>query len=147
MEALVASAILALAVAAIAQAVTAGQTQTHAAMRDLRAVSLAEALLEEVLAKSYADPDGPGQDAETARGDFDDLDDFNGFTEPAGAVSDAAGTLYPPAFQAFRRSVAVVPQTVNVAGFAPAPCLRVTVAVDDGSRVWTLTRHVPEPLP
>lgn len=44
-----------------------------------QAASIAEAYLEEILLKSFADPDGV--DGEAARLDFDDVDDYNGLTD------------------------------------------------------------------
>jgi len=56
-----------------------------------QAAALADAILEEIMLKSYADPDGV--DGETARADMDDVDDFDGkdetlFTDLPAALSD-----------------------------------------------------------
>ncbi len=60
-----------------------------------QAVAIAEAYLEEILHKSFTDPDGV--DGEAARADFDDVDDYNGlldvgardqFGNPIAALSD-----------------------------------------------------------
>ena len=53
MEVLIASAILSFAVAAISQAIVAGQTQTYEALHAQRGMSLADALIEEIQALPY----------------------------------------------------------------------------------------------
>ncbi|MCC6579851.1 MAG: prepilin-type N-terminal cleavage/methylation domain-containing protein [Phycisphaeraceae bacterium] len=151
LEVLIASAILAIAVAAITQAVVAGQMQTYDALHDLRANSLAEALMEEVLALPYGDPQGvvtPGPDAgEINRSLYDNADDFHGFTEASGALNDAANSLYPAPYQTFSRGVTCAYGTMTVTGFdTPVTGLTVTVTVTDAAgRQWQLTRFVQEP--
>ena len=122
-EVLIASAILSFAVAAICQAIVAGQMQTYEALHQLRAMSLAEALVEEVQALPYADPEGApaaGPDAgETGRALYDNADDYDGFSEAAGNVADAAGTAYGRTFDTFSRSATAT--YGNVAGGLGAP--------------------------
>lgn len=150
-EALFASAVLALVVAAMSQAVVSGQAVTAQAMFEARALSLAEALMEEVLALPYTDPGGDtaaGPDAgETGRADFDGMDDYDGYAEAAGALVDPAGVLYPERHQVFSRAVAASYATEDLAVLGGArDGLRVTVTVADaGGRAWTITRFVPEP--
>lgn len=157
LEVLIASSILAFATLGLVQAVSAGQAQTIDALRRARATALAEAMVEEVLSKPYADPQGEvtlGPDAgESARGDFDNLDDYHGFSEAAGALADSAGTLYPQPFQRFERSVAVQADTVSVPALGGGlDGLRVTVTVTepaasaggDAGRAWVVLRFVPE---
>ena len=57
-EVLIASAILSFVTLGIVQAVSAGQSRTLDALKRTRAQALAEVLLEEILAKPYADPEG-----------------------------------------------------------------------------------------
>ena len=108
-EGLLASALLAFAVAAVSQAVLAGQMQTVAALHHRRAVELAEALMDEILRLPYDDPGGPStpgpEGGETDRSAFDNADDYHGFSETAGSLADAAGTVHPTPFQDFTRSV------------------------------------------
>jgi Tfp pilus assembly protein PilV len=150
-EALLASTVLAFVVAALTQAVLSGQMQAYDAMHESRAVSLAEAMLDEVLALPYADPDGPsvaGPDAgETTRQLFDNADDYHGYTEAAEELADHEGTLYPDTFQKFTRSITAQYTTVNIPTFGPAQAgLLITVTItDDADRTWTLTRFVAEP--
>ncbi len=151
-EALLASVILAVAVAAISQAVLAGQMQAYHALHRRRAVDLAEALMEEVLRLPYNDPDGtssPGPEAgETDRGRFDNIDDYNGFGEAAGTLVDLADAPYDSAYQGFSRSVTVAAASETVAAFGSAiPGMSITVAVtDDSGTTWTLQQFVPEPV-
>jgi hypothetical protein len=144
-EAMLAVSVLALAVAAIGQAVVAGQMQTLAALEENAAVELGEALLDEVLRLPYDDPNG--SDSESTRATFDDVDDFDGFGEAAGSLQDAAGTTYPAAYQKFARSVEVDAASVLIAEFGGAlPGVNVTVTVSDGGgRTWVLQRFVAEP--
>jgi len=154
LEVLIASSILAFTTLALVQAVSAGQSQTLDALRRARGTALAEAMLEEVLSKPYADPEGEttlGPDAgESARDDFDNLDDYHGHSEAAGAVADAAGAAYPAAYQRYTRSVTVEQETIDIAALGGARAgMRVTVTVAetvDGAqgRAWVVTRFVPE---
>ena len=150
-ECLLASLMLAFSVVAVSQAVIAGQMQTYAALRQRRAVELAEALMDEVLHLPYDDPQGastPGPEGgETGRSAFDNADDYHGFSEAAGSLADASGTVYPTAFQTFSRSVTAAYSSVSVTGFAdPLPALTVTVTVqDDAGQTWTLTRVICQP--
>lgn len=65
-----------------------------------QATSIAEAYLEEILLKPFADPNGV--DGEAARADFDDVDDYDGLTDagardqfgnPIAALSDYLVTV------------------------------------------------------
>ena len=113
--------ILPLAVTAIALAVTAGQAQALEAMNRMRAVILAEGLMEELLALPYNDPEGAsslGPDAgEANRTEFDNTDDFHGWTEAAGSLADASGIAYPTPFQRFSRAVTCSLTSVTVPAF------------------------------
>ena len=152
-EVLIASAILAMTAAAVANAIMAGQMLTYQALYNQRASALTEALIEEVLVLPYNDPDGdilPGPDAgESGRSDFDAADDFDGFSESAGSLADAEGTLLPEAYQRFRRSVTAVYESRTVSGFSnPITGLTVQVTVQNQrGTTWTLTRFIPEPPP
>ena len=70
-EVLLASVVLAFIVAGLTQTIVSGQSHTYNALHEERALSLAEALMDEVLAMSYADLGGdttPGpDDGETSR--------------------------------------------------------------------------------
>ncbi len=152
LEALFAATVLAFVVAALSQSIVIGQMQTYDAMHSGRAVALAEAMMEEVLTLPYHDPGGGvtlGPDSgETTRQDFDDVDDYHGYEEEAGALTDAEGNLYADLYQRFNRRVSVVADHVDVAAFgASQPGLTITVTVQEGDdgRQWTVSRFVPEP--
>lgn len=150
-ETLIASAILAFAVAAISQSISAGQMQTYAALNQMRGMALVEAMMEEIQSLPYADPEGAttaGPDAgETSRALFDNSDDFHGYTEAAGACADADAAVYGGKYAAFSRSVVCTYGTVTVTEFGGAITgLNVIVTVSDGNgSSWTATRFIPEP--
>lgn len=148
-EVLIASAILAFAVAAITQAITAGQMQTAEALHQVRATALVEAMLEEIVSLPYHDPQEPGAAGpEAEEGDrpaFDNADDYHGYTEPAGACVDVDLAAYPSTFDAFGRSVTCVYGTETAFG-ETIDGLHVTVTVTDArGQTWTSTRFMPEP--
>lgn len=151
LETLVALTILPLAVTGIAYAITAGQAQATESLRRQRAAVLAEALMEEILARPYADPDGASslgpESGETARGGFDNLDDFHGLVESAGSLRTAGGSLYPAAYQRFSRSVTCTAVTLAVPALQlNRSALQITVTVSDSAgTVLSITRVVPEP--
>ncbi len=149
-EVMIASAILAFAVIAITQLIVAGQTQSIEALHHRRGQSLAEALMDEILALPYTDPQGDttiGPDAgERNRNEFDNIDDYHGFNEEAGAICDAHGQPYGGQFDRFRRTVTVEPYMQPLTGSAPIAGLRIIVTVtDERGLSWTITRFVPEP--
>ena len=148
-EVLIAAAVLAFAVVALTQAITAGQAQTYDALHRSRATGLAEAMVDEVLSKPYDDPDGEsdlGPDAnENERGEFDNADDYHNFNESAGNITDQASNAYPQAYQRFSRSVTISEQTVSIAPFGDRDGLMVQVTVtDQNGGSWTLNRFIPE---
>lgn len=150
-EVLIASAILSFVTLGIVQAVSAGQSRTLDALKRTRAQALAEVLLEEILAKPYAEPEGEtsfGPDTgETVRADFDNVDDYHGYLESAGVLADHSGAVYPNDYQSLERSVSVVAVTNSVADLGGDHAgLQVTVSVSEpGGRVWSVERFVPEP--
>jgi hypothetical protein len=132
MEALLASAILALCVLPFSQAILAGYTESSTAGRVQRAIRLDEEMMERVLASSYAN-----------------LGAYGGQTETPGHVKNAAGTLYPSDYQGFSRTVNVQAGSQTVAGLGGTIAgSTVTVTVTDSSAqrgTWTMTRFVPQP--
>lgn len=150
-EVLIASAILSFVTLGIVQAVSAGQARTLDALKRSRAQALAEVLLEEILSKPYADPQGAAtfgpDDGEASRPDFDNVDDYHGYLENAGTLSDHAGSLYPLEYQSLERSVSVVPVINSVTDLGGDHSgVQVTVSVNEpNGRVWTVERFVPEP--
>lgn len=154
LEVLAATTILAFAVIAVAESVSVAQSQTFEALHDGRATTLAEAFLEEVVSKPYADPAGGaislGPDVdELTRALFDNIDDYNGFTldtlksvDPD-VLTDIAGNVLPSAYQQF--SINISTTYTNVTLFESVPGINVVVTVTDKTgRTWTASRFVPE---
>lgn len=152
-EVMFATAVLAFIVIGLTQSVVSGQAHTYNALHEARALTLGEALMDEILTVDYADPGGdltPGPDAgETTRDTFDALDDWHGYTEAAGALVDTAGAAYPALHQVFERSVTAEYDTVTVSAFGGSRnVINVTVTVaEPGGRSWIISRSVPEPAP
>jgi len=109
----------------------------HQSERMEIAVQLAVDLMEEILAQDFADPDGT--DTETLRADFDDVEDYNGWSSTP--PKDAAGNSLTQ-YSAYTRSVLIigVPQNdlTPAAPLAPGATdfMVVTVRVDwDGDYI------------
>lgn len=126
-EALAASAILAVAALSVAVALTSSQGQMQDAQQGHQATRLAEEMIETVLGRPYAG--------------------IQGYSEPAGAIKDPAGNLYPAEYQVFTRSLTAVNTTTNVAALGGTiNGLMVTATVTNSSgRQWTLTRFIAQP--
>ncbi len=145
-EVLIAAAILAFSVGAVTQAIVYGQMRTYSAMSEARALALAEAMIDEVLAIPYN-----GSTGNNARG-FDHMNDYNNYSENAGSVRDASGNAYPEMYQSYSRSVTITPQTWGVTWQGTAAFntnedgRTITVTVQEGGGPsWSITRFVPEP--
>ncbi len=151
-EAMLATALLGVATVGVVQAVATGQTQTYDALHADRALGLAEAMMEEIVILNYHEDSGAvfGPEAgESTRADFDDVDDYDGYTELAGALNDAAGAAYPEPYQKFDVSVAVTSETLNLTTWSVTQQgVTVVVTVTDATtgRAWAVTRYVPEPV-
>jgi type II secretory pathway pseudopilin PulG len=155
-EALVAAVVLALSVAAVTVPFTAGTRNQEVEARLTMATGLAEQLMEEILQRSFEEPDDAdgiaedgskfGPDAgESSRAAYDAIDDFHGWVENAGQVRDSSGVLVSdPAALGLSRHASV--EYVTVSGQDPAEprlFLRVTVEVrHEGTPLITLVRLV-----
>jgi hypothetical protein len=148
---MLALAVLSVALLAVVSTASVGQQHLMAADHAMAASRLARDLLEEVSGSAFQDPDqtpvfGP-EPTEASRADFDDCDDYNGYTEALGEARNAAGQLYPENQNVFQRRVSVVAETRTIAALsASVPGLRVSVEVEDkhGQR-WQYTRFIPQP--
>lgn len=78
-ELIVSILIISIAASAVLGLLSRSAGRSADAMIMAQAVSIAEAYLEEISLKAYADPDGV--DGETVRPDFDDVDDYNGLVD------------------------------------------------------------------
>lgn len=147
LECMVALTILPLAVVGIALAVIAGQAQAAEAMRITRASLLAESMMEEIVALTYdssIDASLGPEAGETSRGKYNSPNDFHGFAEEAGKLTDATGVPCPGPMQRFSRSVSCSTTSLSVAGLGQAiDGLQVTVTIKDGeAEVVVLRRFV-----
>jgi len=101
-EALMASVILAIAVAGALMPFTCGAKSQDVEGRQSLAVSLAKDLMEEILLRPFVEPGDTapeptsrfGPDAgETLRSSYSAIDDYHGYTELAGQIVDPAGQV------------------------------------------------------
>lgn len=83
-----------------------------------QAAALADSVLEEVLQKAYADPDGTNV-GETGRTDWDNVDDFNGATQAAFGL--------PPELAGYNLTVAVSDGTAALGVAARRVVVTVTI--------------------
>ncbi|NBX20052.1 type IV pilus modification PilV family protein [Rhodoferax mekongensis] len=93
-----------------------------------QAIAIAESVLEEVLQKAYADPDGTNT-GETGRTNWDNVDDYNGKTQ--------ADLALPAALSAYAVTIAVSDGSAAL-GIAAR---KVTVTVSRGPESITLTGY------
>ena len=153
-EVLLASAVLAFVVAALTQAIVAGQMQTYASIEETRSLALAESMMDEVLARRYpADVGNMGYtfdvgetSANLDRTALTSIGDYHNFTQTPNGQSDMAGALLPSVFQDYTRSVNVVQTTLNVSDLGGNHTgIQIAVTVTDANgRTYTLTRWVPQ---
>lgn len=93
-----------------------------------QAIALADSVLEEILLKAYADPDGSNA-GETDRFSFDDVDDFNGKTQADFAPLPAGLSSY---------AISVV---VSASTLGTQPAKQVSVTVRAGATEVTMTGY------
>ncbi|MHC4715675.1 MAG: type IV pilus modification PilV family protein [Planctomycetota bacterium] len=144
LETLLAAIVLAMAAGAIVMPFTAGARCAEHDARLTVAVGLAQDIMEEVLSKPFADPDG-GDGQEASRANYDDLDDYDGHEEPPGGISSFdGGAVSEVTATGMSRHVTV--EDVYVSGQdtgEPATFKRVTVEVrHQGRALTTLCRLV-----
>jgi type II secretory pathway pseudopilin PulG len=141
--------VLTLSVVAMTQAVVAGHQANMQAVRDLHAMALAEAMLEEVVSKATVDPETgtPGGPEERSRSQYDDQDDYDGYTEALGAVADAASVAYGPPYDVFTRTVVVEPESISGLSGNPRGYTVTVVVADNKGQTWSVSRFVSEGTP
>jgi MSHA pilin protein MshD len=93
-----------------------------------QAIALAESILEEVLQKAYADPDGSNA-GETGRDNWDNVDDYDGKTQTAFSL--------PPALSAYTIAITVTDGSAAM-GIAAR---KVVVKVSKGIEAISLTGY------
>ncbi len=119
-EALLAATVLAIVGATAMWPFIAGVQQAAEAARLEQAVALGQALMEEILARPFTDPNdktnvlGP-EPGETSRDQFDNIDDFHGLDELTDGLQNFLGnTITASSLVGFRRTATV--QYVSFAG-------------------------------
>jgi MSHA pilin protein MshD len=101
-----------------------------------QAMALADSILEEILQKEFADPDGV-QGGESTRATMDDVDDFHNKTQTLfNSFSGADG--WPSSLDGYQLQITVAPDTTQV-GTVARPAKRITVAVSKGVESITIT--------
>jgi prepilin-type N-terminal cleavage/methylation domain-containing protein len=150
-ECLVAMTILSVVVLVTCHTLAAGHEHVHYGDRRSTAVRIGRDMLEEITARPYRDLATPTnfgpETGETMRAHFDDVDDYHGYAEAFGALTDFAASAYPAHDQAFSRSVAVTAATKTVADLGrtfSGLSVVVTVKARNGEE-WQFSRFILEP--
>ncbi|MBU0499604.1 MAG: type II secretion system GspH family protein [Gammaproteobacteria bacterium] len=125
-ELVVSIAIIAVVVTGVMLVISNAARHSADPMLTEQATAIAQAYLEEIIGKPLADP--PGGD--TGRATFDDVWDYNGLSNTAGAV-DQSGTVIA-GLEAYNVAVQVTAVTLNG---SPATQIAVTVTHDGDPRI------------
>ena len=104
-----------------------------------QAMALADAILEEILQKEYADPDGLPNVVEPTRATMDDVDDYDGKTQTLFNSSSGVGG-WPATLDSYQVSIVVSTDT-TVVGTVALPAKRVAVTVSRGGDSATLVGY------
>lgn len=115
--------VIAIAASAVLGVLSSSVGRSADAMVLSQAVAIAEAYLEEISLKAYADPDGV--DGEALRSAFDDVDDYNGLVDN-GARDQFGGA--PAALAQYTVSVTVA-SSAALTGVPGAAAERIDVVV------------------
>ena len=149
-EVMIAIALLQIVVLGISYTLATGEKHVEEANYSQRATRLAIDLIEEIVSKSYDDPDGAAilgiEIDELTRQQYDDMDDYNGHGERAGALTDFSATAYSSEYQVFSRTATVTSTSMTVSGLSHTTDGKyIVVTVSDRSgRQWSISRFVPE---
>jgi MSHA pilin protein MshD len=122
-ELIISIVVIAIAASAVLGLLSSTAGRSADAMVLTQAVSIAEAYLEEISLKAFADPDGV--DGETARASFDDVDDYDGLVD-VGARDQFGAALAPLAQYTVTVTVAA---STALAGVPGADAVRIDVRV------------------
>jgi prepilin-type N-terminal cleavage/methylation domain-containing protein len=100
-EAMMAVMVLGIAAASLLLPFIKGAALQSEGINRTLAASLASDLMEQILRLPFHDPDGGlslgPESGENTPSEFDNIDDYDGYTEPQGQVKDAAGAVCAPA--------------------------------------------------
>lgn len=148
-ECLLALTILSVTVLAATMTLSAGAQQDSRGNLASIAARLGRDLLEEICSREYREPvSAPvfGPEFGETRAQYDDIDDYRGFSESRGDVENFAGIKYPQHDQRFTRSVSVTAGAVHVAELSQnVNGLTVVVTLrSEGGESWQFTRFIPE---
>ncbi len=121
--------VIAIAASAVLGVLSGTVGRSADAMVLAQGVAIAEAYLEEISLKPFDDPDAA--DGETARADFDDVDDYDGLDDD-GARNQFGAPL--GALSEYRVTVAVTPSAA-LAGVPAADARRIDVRVQHPGNV------------
>lgn len=149
-EALLATTVLAIVAASAAFPFAAGVQQTNEAAKLEQAAALGQAMMEEIMARSFFEPNepvaspGPGA-GEDSRPLFNNIDDFHGYVEAGQTLRDFQdNTNSDPTLAGFWRQVSVQYVTMpalNQAAYDVNSFVRIQVSVYHGSTLLvTLSR-------
>jgi prepilin-type N-terminal cleavage/methylation domain-containing protein len=156
-EAMLAVVVLGIAAAGVLLPFVSGAAVRAEGTRRTLAAGLASDLMEQILRLPFHDPAGgtsdysPGPEpGETQPANFDNIDDFHGYTESEGQVKDATGAVFTdPKYVNFSRNVtcAYVAASPQPAPSDPAECKFILVIVQvncSGRETATIRRLVSE---
>jgi len=144
LECLLAAVILAMTVSAIIMPFAVGAKSAAQDARVTLSIALAQDLMEEIISKSFHDPDETDE-GETGRSTWDDMADYDGYFEQAGQITSLDGTLVDePSSAGLTRRATVQEVYVSGQDTSKAPTFyRVSVEVCYfGSTVVKLSRLV-----
>jgi MSHA pilin protein MshD len=114
--------VIGIAATGILQVMTINTASSADPMIRHQAIAIAEAYLDEILAKNFTDPGGP---AETGRADYDDVQDYDGLSD-TGARDQGDNAI--SGLGNYDVGVTVTNEALGP-GAAPVNALRVTVTV------------------
>jgi len=152
-EAMIAVMVLGIAAASVLLPFMSGASLRAEGVNRTLAARLASDLMEQILQLPFHDPnDETSYSLGPESGDYDNIDDYDGYSELQGQVKDADGALFTDTdsrYTNFSRNVTceyvyVPPQPVET---EPSKCefIRITVQVDySGVQMATLVRLVSE---
>ena len=150
-EAMMAVVVLGIAAASVLLPFISGAAVRAEGINRTLASRLASDLMEQILRLPFHDPnDETSYSLGPESGDYDNIDDYHGYTESQGQVKDATGAMFTDSMYAnFSRNVTceyvyVPPQ---LAESNPSKCefIRITVQVDySGRQMATIIRLVSE---
>ncbi|HUF74413.1 MAG TPA: prepilin-type N-terminal cleavage/methylation domain-containing protein [Gammaproteobacteria bacterium] len=128
-EVVIAIVVIAIAVSAVLGVLARNVGASADAMIVSQGITIAEAYLEEISLKAFADPDGA--DGEIGRANFDDVDDYDGLVD-AGAADQFGNPI--PDLAGYTVSVAVNASSA-LPGIGAADAYRIDVRVQFASAV------------